>query len=152
MGCMILHSKHGLAPAMMFCRICGKDTNGIALLGNQADKAMQETYKATEGREGSQRGYEGLSCQRIPDTEPCDECKSYLNGGCIIIAKDTKEYLRLTSDMVDQLHGRVGGEVDGEMKFIDFNSMRGKVWHVNKAFWYSDGENIRLRDQKEWMS
>lgn len=142
-----LSREHGVAPALTFCRICGKDTNELALLGSKCNTIMRQVHEATDGREGSDTGYKEYGHNRIPATEPCDECKSYLAGGCIIIAKDTGEYLRLTKEMTDSLVGRVG---DGE-RFIDFDQMRGKVHVMDKAFWYADGENIRLRDPKEWM-
>lgn len=142
-----LHSKHGVAPALMFCRICGKDTNGLALLGASCDKAMRELYESSDGKLGSRDGYKEYGHNRIPDAEPCDECKACLQGGCIIIAEDTHEYLRLTKDMTDSLVGRVGA--DG--RCIDFDALRGKIVNMKKAFWVVDGDNIRLRDPKEWM-
>jgi len=146
-GSIILHKKHGVAPALMFCRICGKDTNSLALLGAAADKTMRELNEATHGQYGSKEGYQEYGHNKIPDAEPCDECKSYLDGGCIIIAGDTHEYLRLNKAQVDSLVGRVG---DGERR-IDFESLRGKIVTNKKAFWVTDGDNIRLRDPKEWM-
>lgn len=143
-----LHQKHCLAPALMFCRICGKDTNSLALLGAGCDKTMRELHEATHGQHGNKNGYQEYGYNRIPDAEPCDECKSYLDGGCIIIAQDTGEYLRLTKDMADSLVGRVGDEE----RRIDFDSMRGKICTIPKAFWVADDEgNVRLRDPKEWM-
>ena len=142
-----LHPKHALAPALMFCRICGKDTNGIALLGNKADRAMQELHEATNGQYGSKNGYQEYGHNRIPDAEPCDECKAYLNGGTIIIAKDTGEYLRLNKTQVDSLLYKVA---DAKGRVLNFDAMRGKTINIPKAFWYADGDNIKLRDPQEW--
>lgn len=140
-----LHQQHGVAPALMFCRICGKDTNGIALLGAGADNVMRQVQEAT----GSiVEGYKEYGHNRIPDDNPCDECRSYLdNGGTIIIAGDTHEYMRLTSDMVDGLLYKVA---DAKGRVLDFDAMRGKIINIPKAFWYAEGNNIRLRDPKEW--
>ena len=142
-----LHSKHGLAPALTFCRICGKDTNELALLGASCDKVIREVYEATDGQSGSKDGYQEYDHNRIPAREPCDECKEHLKGGVIFIADDTHEYLRLTKDMADSLVGRIG---DGD-RCLDIDAVRGKVCKIRKAFWYADGENIKLRDPKEWM-
>jgi hypothetical protein len=142
-----LHSKHGLAPALTFCRICGKDANELALLGASCDKVMRELADATDGQSGSKDGYQEYGHNRIPAREPCDECKEHLKGGVIFIADDTHEYLRLTKDMADSLVGRIG---DGD-RCLDIDAVRGKVCKIRKAFWYADGENIKLRDPKEWM-
>jgi hypothetical protein len=142
-----LHKQHGIAPALTFCRICGGDTNEIALLGAQADKVMREVQRAT-GK--PQRGYEGLISDRIPSDTPCDTCLEHLNNrGTIIIAGDTHEYLRLTGEQVDSLIHRVA---DAKGRILDFDAMRGKIHNIPKAFWVADGENIRLRDTKEWTA
>jgi len=147
MSTITLHHKHGVAPALMFCRICGKDTNGIALLGAQADSTMRKLHEATDGQRGSKDGYQEYGHNRIPDSAPCDECKTYLDGGVILIARDTGEYLRLNKENTDSLIGRIA---DAKGRVLDFEAVRGKVVTLNKAFWVSDGENIRLRDPKEW--
>jgi hypothetical protein len=139
-----LHNQHGLAPALTFCRICGKDTNELALLGASADTVMREVQRATGKKE---TGYQEYGHNRIPSQRLCDECMSYLKGGMIIIAGDTHEYLRLTSEMVDTLIGKVA---DAKGRCLDFNAIRGKVVNIPKAFWYADGDNIRLRDPQEW--
>jgi len=145
---MLLSKKYGVAPALTFCRICGKDTNELAMLGAQADKVMKEVYEATNGQYGSKDGYSEYGHNRIPATEPCDECKAYFVGGCILIAKDTGEYLRLEKKMVDNLVGRVA---DAKGRVLDFDTIRGKVCHLNKAFWRADEDgNVRMRDPKEW--
>ena len=69
---LYLHSKHGVAPALTFCRICGKDANELALLGISADKTMREVYEATNGAHGDKVGYKEYEHNRIPATEPCD--------------------------------------------------------------------------------
>ena len=143
-----LHSKHGIAPALTFCRICGKDTNEIALLGAHADKVLREVHEATNGAYGDEGGYKEYGHNKIPATEPCDECKGHLKaGGTIIIAKDTGRYLRLTTEKIESLHGRVA---DAKGRFLDFKAMAGKVLNMNRSFWVADTENIRLRDPKEW--
>ena len=144
---MRLSTKHGVAPALTFCRICGKEVNEIALLGSECDKVMKQVYEATDGEHGSAEGYQEYGHNKIPATEPCDECKKYLEGGIIFIAKDTGEYLRLDKDVVDHLVGRVA---DAKGRVLDFDAIRGKVCTLNKAFWKSDGTNIRLRDPAEW--
>jgi len=150
MSSITLSKKHGVAPALTFCRICGKDANELALLGAKCDTVMREVHEATEGRFGSKDGYQEYGHNRIPASEPCDECKKYLtDGGVILIAKDTKEYLRLEKDAVDQLVGRV---VDAKGRVLDFDAMRGKVWTLPKAFWYGDNGNVKLRDPKEWTT
>ena len=76
------------------------------------------------------------------------ECQGHLKaGGTIIIAKDIEQYLKLTTEQIEHLHGRVA---DAKGRFLDFKSMAGKVLNVNRAFWVADAENIRLRDPKEW--
>jgi hypothetical protein len=108
---------------------------------------MRDVHKATNGQEGDANGYSEYGFNRIPDNEPCDECKAVLNGdGVIMIAKDTQEFLRLDKEQVDSLVGRVG---DGE-KCIDFDAIRGKACTIEKAWWYTDKcGNIRLRNPKE---
>lgn len=134
-----LHSKHGLAPALMICPLCGKETNGLALLGASADKVMKEA---------TGEGYKEYGHNKIPDHEPCDSCKELLNNqGTILLGQDIGQSLLLTSEMVDSLVGRVA---DDKGRLLDFDAMRGKVITFPKAFWYADGDNIRLRDPKEW--
>lgn len=140
-----LHEKHGIAPALTFCHICGSDTNEIALLGAEADKIMRQVQSATKKPE---RGYEGLISDRIPSDHLCDTCQGILdNGGTIIIAEDTSEYLRLDKEQVDSLLYRVQ---DAKGRVLDFDAMRTKVFTFPKAFWVYDGKDIRLRDPKEW--
>ena len=145
---LTLHSKHGVAPALTFCRICGKDAEEIALLGIKADRVMKEVYEATDGEHGSKDGYKDYGHNRIPATEPCKECKTHLDaGGTIIIAQDTGEYLRLDTDQIEYLHGRVA---DAKGRFLDFKAMAGKVLTIPRAFWFVDGDNIRVKDPKTW--
>lgn len=141
-----LHSKHCLAPALTFCRICGKETNELALLGSKADNIMREVYKASNGQAGSKNGYQEYGHNHIPSSEPCNDCKSTLSGGIIFIAQDTGEYLKLAKEQCDSLVGRIG---DGE-RVMDIDALRGNVVNLRKAFWYQDDEgNLRLRDPKE---
>lgn len=143
-----LSQKHGVAPALTFCRICGKDTDELALLGASCDKVMREVYEATDGAYGNAQGYQEYGHNRIPAQEPCDECEGFLKGGgAILIAKDTKEFLRLDREQLDSLIGRVA---DAKGRVLDFEAVRGRVCTLNKAFWYADGDNIRLRDPAEW--
>lgn len=145
---MYLSEKHGVAPALTFCRICGNDTNELALLGAKADSVMKKLHKATDGEYGSASGYEEYGHNKIPSDEPCDDCKEYLlKGGMIIIARDTEEYLRLDKEHVDLLVGRVANK-DGMC--IDFNKMRGRVHTMDKAFWRVADGNIVMRDPEEW--
>jgi hypothetical protein len=76
-----LHSKHGVAPALTFCRICGKEANEIALLGSQCDTVLKQVYEATDGAHGDKDGYKDYGFNRIPSTEPCDECQKHLKSG-----------------------------------------------------------------------
>jgi hypothetical protein len=132
---------------LTFCRICGKDANELALLGNHADKVMREVYEATEAKHGG-LSYREYGQNRIPATEPCDDCQAHLKaGGTIIIAKDTGEYLKLNTEQIEHLHGHVA---DAKGRVINFKAMAGKILNMNKAFWVADVENIRLRDPKEW--
>lgn len=71
-----LSQKHGVAPALTFCPVCGKETNELALLGASCDKVMRQVHEATGGREGSATGYKEYGFNRIPASEPCDECKA----------------------------------------------------------------------------
>lgn len=117
-----LHPKHCLAPAMMVCPLCGQHTNGIALLGADADKVMQQV---------GQDGYKDYGYNNIPDSEPCDKCKDLLNNrGIIFIAEDVGQSLSLTYEMCNQ----VG--------FIE--ELRGKVVKVKKVFWEETSEGIQL--------
>jgi len=140
-----LHKKHGLAPAMMVCPYCGKHTNGLALLGADANKVMREYQEAT-GK--PVEGYKEYGFNEIPDKEPCDSCKRLLaEGGTILLGLDIGQSLLLTKEMVDGLLYKVA---DAKGRVIDFDAMRGKVIKFSKAFWYVDGNNIRLRDPKKW--
>jgi hypothetical protein len=146
---MYLHSKHGVAPALTFCRICGKDASEIALLGSECNKVLKQVYEATDGAHGDKDGYKDYGYNRIPATEPCDECKAHLKtGGTFIIDKYTGEYLRLDAGQIEHLHGRVA---DAKGRFLDFKAIAGKIFTINRAFWKADDDgNIRLRDPKEW--
>lgn len=149
---MRLSNIHGVAPALTICRICGKECQELALLGSECDTVMEKLYYDTNGACGNQNGYQEYGNNKVLATEPCDECKSILNnGGCIVIAQDTGEYLKLSKEQVGSLVGRVGKEINGEFMCIDFDRMRGKVCNMERAFWVQDEEgNIRLRDPKEW--
>ena len=142
-----LSQKHGVAPALCICRICGKENGEIALLGAACDKVMRKAYDATDGKYGSKEGYKDYGRNQVPSDTLCDECKGYLVGGVILIAEDTREYLRLTKDMVDSLVGRVA---NAKGLVLDFDAIRGQVCNLPKAFWYADGDNIKLRNPKEW--
>ena len=144
----MLHTKHGVAPALTFCRICGKEASEIALLGIKADRVLKDLYEATDGAHGDRDGYKEYGHNRIPATEPCEECKAHLNaGGTIIIAKYDEQYLKLDAEQIEQLHGRVA---DAKGRALDFKAMAGKVLTMNRAFWFASPEGIRLRDPKEW--
>jgi hypothetical protein len=144
-GSIRLHRKHGLAPALLIWPLCGKPTNGLALLGASADKVMEEVQEATGKRN---EGYKEYGHNEIPDSQPCDSCKGLLNNqGTILVGQDIGQSLLLTKEMVDGLVGRVA---DDKGRVLDFDAMRGKVITFPKAFWYTDGDNIRLRDPKEW--
>ena len=142
-----LHNKHGVAPALSFCRICGKDAEELALLGASCDKAMRDVHEATDGQHGSKEGYKEYGHNRIPASEPCKECKDHLKTGTIFVARDTGEYLKLDADQVEDLHGKIA---DAKDRFIDFKGCIGRVITVNKAWWVASPEGIRLRDPKEW--
>ena len=145
-----LSKKHGLAPALTFCRICGKDASEIALLGDSADRTMRKLAEATNGAHGDPTGYKEYGYNRIPATEPCDECKGHLKAGdMIIIAGDTGEYLKLATEQIESLHGRVA---DAKGRFLDFRAMAGQILQIPRAFWYVDGDNIKMRDPKEWTT
>ena len=145
-----LSKKHGLTPAISFCRICGKDTNELALLGASCDSTMRKLHEATDGKYGSLEGYQEYGYNKIPAQEPCEECKAYLNGGIIFIAKDTEEYLRLDKEQVDSLVHRIA---DAKGRVLDFDACRGKVCKIDRAWWKADTDgNICLRDPKEWTT
>lgn len=59
MSSIRVSKKHGLAPAMMVCPCCGKHTNGLALLGESADRVMREV---------SGKNYQEYGHNDIPDT------------------------------------------------------------------------------------
>ena len=66
MSSIRLHSKHGLNPTVTQCFFCGKDKNEIALLGSS---------------------YHGEAPHHMCiDKEPCDECKSYMAQGVMLIS------------------------------------------------------------------
>lgn len=133
-----LHAKYGVAPALLVCPICGKDTGGIALLGAKADKVMRDAGKD---------GYQEYGHNKIPDTNICGECQSILeNKGIIIIAEDIQQSLKLNEETITVLKEKIGD-------ILDFDKIRGQIARVSKAFWYADDEgNIRMRDPKEWLS
>lgn len=70
---MILHKKHGLAPTIPICFICGKKKNEVALLG--------ATWK----------GKEAPPMQMVMDKTPCEECKKYMQMGVILISVKDNE-------------------------------------------------------------
>lgn len=61
-----LHKEHGLNPTVTQCFFCGKDKNEIALLG--------AAYKGEAPR------------HMCINKEPCDECKSYMAMGVMLIS------------------------------------------------------------------
>ena len=138
-GSIRLHPKYGVAPALLFCPVCGKDTNGIAMLGATADKVMRDA--------GQKDGYKEYGHNRLPDNNICDECQSILeNKGIIIIAEDIQQSLKLNEEAITVLKEKIGD-------ILDFDKIRGQIARVSKAFWYADDEgNIRMRDPKEWLS
>jgi hypothetical protein len=139
-----LDKDHGLAPALMFCRICGKDTNGIALLGANCNRVMNNVQKATGKKV---EGYTQYGHNRIPDDEPCDECKAHLYaGGAIFIAKNTGEYLKLPAEDIDRIKYLPAGSKGA----LDLTACKGKVMNLEKGFWYQDEEGIKFRDPAEW--
>lgn len=143
-GSIRLHKKHGVAPVLMFCRICGKDTNGIALLGAGADRVMNEIQKATGSKV---EGYKEYGHNRIPDDNPCEECKAHLDsGGAIFIAEDTGEYLKLEAEVINELEYIPAGKKGA----IDLKACTGKILTLPKAFWTVDGSAVKLRDPREW--
>jgi hypothetical protein len=118
------------------------------LLGRRADKVMRELFQASDGKFGSAAGYRDTISARVPSNGLCKECTEMLDGGGVIfVAKDTGEYLRLRKEEADHLVGRIG---DAKGRVLDIDSMRGKTYYLPKAFWVSDGQNIRLRDPAEW--
>ena len=68
-----ISEKHGVNPCLVVCFFCNKDKNEIALLG-----------KLKGDVEGPHR-----ACLNM---EPCDECKSFMKQGVILIScKDSDE-------------------------------------------------------------
>lgn len=132
-----LHPKHGLAPAILVCPQCGKDTNELALLGASADKVMKEYGKD---------GYQEYGSNKICSNNLCGSCQAILdNNGILIVAEDIKQSLLLDQDMITTLKEKIG-------KIIDFDKYLGQYVCVKKAFWYVDEEgNVRMRDPKEWL-
>jgi len=146
---MLIDKKHGLAPALTFCGICGKDTNDLLFLGSECHKIMKNLYQQTGGKYGNKDGYTGNSTEKLPSQEPCEDCKSYLTGGGIIfVALDSGQYLQLTKEQADDLVGKIWAD---ETRCLDIEGLRGKICQMKKAWWTADEEgNIRLRDPKEW--
>ena len=142
-----LHRKHGVAPALTFCRICGKETNELALLGSKCDTIMRDLHEATDGAHGSPSGYKEYGHNRIPASKPCDECKEHLKTGTIFIAKDTGEYFKMPADAIEQLQGRIA---DAKGRLLDFKACVGRIITMRAAWWINSPEGIRLRDPKEW--
>ena len=135
-GSIRLHGRHGLAPALLVCPLCGQETNGLALLGASADKVM---------RDCGQGGYQEYGHNRIPDSQPCGDCQNILNNnGVIIIADDIQQSLKLSDELVKVINEKLEG-------ILNFDKYRGQVVRMKKAFWYTDEENVRFRDPKEWM-
>ena len=69
-----LSQRHGMAPMLTCCQVCGGDTNELLLLGASADKVCQETLG---------QPYSGSSCQRIPHGL-CDSCQGRLKAGAAV--------------------------------------------------------------------
>jgi|WetSurMetagenome_2_1015567.scaffolds.fasta_scaffold220355_2 hypothetical protein len=140
MGSIRLHRQHGVAPALIVCPFCGEST-GVALLGAQAENTMKQLGK----------DYTEYGKNEIPDQAPCSSCVAILEGkGIIFLGLDIGQSLKLTSEQVDSLVGRI---VDAKDRCIDIDALRGKVVKLAKAFWYIDDEqNVRLRDPKEWTT
>lgn len=130
MTSIALHSKHGLAPALMICPLCGQHTNGIALLGTKADIIMSEL--------GQQGGYKEYGHNDIPDSEPCDRCKGILsNKGVIFISKSTGEFLILDKNEVENFKEAIG-------HVIMFDKIVGNVVKLKKPFWINDNGTVKV--------
>lgn len=125
-----LHQKHGLAPALMICPLCGQHTNGLALLGHKADRVMKEL--------GQKDGYKEYGHNEIPDSEPCDRCKGVLsNSGVIFISKSTGESLILNRDEVENFKKAIG-------HIIMFDKIVGHVVELKKPFWVCNDGTIAV--------
>lgn len=130
MTSIALHSKHGLAPALMICPLCGQHTNGIALLGTKADIIMSEL--------GQKGGYKEYGHNDIPDSEPCDRCKGILsNKGVIFISKSTSEFLILDKNEVENFKKAIG-------HVIMFDKIVGNVVKLKKPFWINDNGTVKV--------
>lgn len=130
MGSITLHSKHGLAPALMVCPLCGQHTNGIALLGTKADIIMTKL--------GQKGGYKEYGHNDIPDSEPCDRCKGILsNKGVIFISKSTGVSLILDKNEVENFKKAIG-------HVIMFDKIVGNVVELKKPFWINDNGTIKV--------
>lgn len=130
MNSITLHSKHGLAPALMVCPLCGQHTNGIALLGTKADIIMTEL--------GQKGGYKEYGHNDIPDSEPCDRCKGILsNKGVIFISKSMGVSLILDKNEVENFKKAIG-------HVIMFDKIVGNVVELKKPFWINDNGTIKV--------
>jgi hypothetical protein len=67
-----LHKEHGLNPTIVTCFFCGKEKNEIALLGS--------AYK------------DATPMHMVLNKEPCDECKSLMDQGVMLISVRDGEY------------------------------------------------------------
>lgn len=64
-GSIKLSPEHGLNPTLLICPLCGKDTNGLALVGR-----LKGDAKAPE---------------RMIDRDVCNECSGHMKLGFLII-------------------------------------------------------------------
>ena len=68
---IILSKKHGIAPILSQCFLCGGDKNEIALMGSRANKLEDE--------------FGNLPQRAVFDKEPCEQCQEYMKQGIILI-------------------------------------------------------------------
>lgn len=83
---MRLSKKHGAAPILTKCYLCGEPKNELMLVGAQSDKVA---------RAHGFDDYERMGSQPIcMDKLPCEECEKHMKIGVILIGvkDDDQEY------------------------------------------------------------
>ena len=112
-----LDREHGVAPALMVCPLCGKDTNGIALLGMKCRNLTDAQGNKMEYGWGT----------KVMDSQPCDNCKKLLDGGATAFVEVTSEADRTPTGRAVMLTEEATQRI-----FNGGEQYRGKITHIGK--------------------
>ena len=99
---LLLHSKHGIAPMLTTCTLCGGPGEELLLLGASCNPVCRKALG---------EDYSGSSTQRIPHGY-CNKCLAHLKGGAAaFVCYETGAVFVLSADCVQRNQWSGGGKV-----------------------------------------